>query len=125
MDYGLIFTIACPRLCGYAAHSLILDAFALIGLNPMDLLKNLIFKQASSENFQKLSDSWKQAVDILEKAGEKPFSFLRHFIFSQYNAKREEVQNKEYEWIIKNDDICNYSNDPVGFIEKIRNHGHP
>ena len=93
-----------------------------IGLNPMDLLKNLIFKQASSENFQKLSDSWKQAIDILEKAGEKPFSFLRHFIFSQYNAKREEVQNKEYEWILKNDDICNYSTDPVGFIEKIRNH---
>ncbi len=91
-----------------------------IGLNPMDLLKNLIFKQASSEDFQRLSDSWKQAIDILEKVGEKPFSFLRHFIFSQFDAKREEVQNKEYEWILKNDSICNYSTHPVDFIEKTK-----
>ncbi len=29
MGYGLISTIACPRWCGYAAPSSILDAFAL------------------------------------------------------------------------------------------------
>ncbi|MGB3642648.1 MAG: DUF262 domain-containing HNH endonuclease family protein [Rivularia sp. (in: cyanobacteria)] len=93
-----------------------------IGLNPMDLLKNLIFKQASSEDFKKLSESWKQAIDILEKVGEKPFAFLRHFIFSQFDVKREDVQNKEYEWILNNDSICDYSNNPVIFVGKINNY---
>lgn len=93
-----------------------------VGLNAMDLLKNLIFKKASISDYLKLNQNWKEIIDILEKAKEKPFNFLRHFIFSQYDAKRDEVQSKEYEWILQNDQICKYSSNPTDFIENIKVH---
>ena len=85
----------------------------------MDLLKNLIFKKASSDDYEKLNKNWKQIIDILERVKEKPFNFLRHFIFAQYDAKRDEVQSKEYEWILENDKICQYSDNPMSFIKNV------
>jgi hypothetical protein len=86
------------------------------------LLKNLIFKKAKSEDYEKLNNNWKKIIDILENVKEKPFNFLRYFIFSQFDAKREDVQSKEYEWILENDSICQYSSNPMAFIKNIKNH---
>ncbi|NEP77996.1 MAG: DUF262 domain-containing protein [Okeania sp. SIO3C4] len=91
-----------------------------VGLNAMDLLKNLIFKNASSDDYENLNQNWKQIIDILESVKEKPFNFLRHFIFAQYNAKRDDVQSKEYEWILQNDNICKYSGNPMSFIKNVK-----
>ena len=91
-----------------------------VGLNAMDLLKNLIFKKASSEDYENLNENWKQIIDILERVKEKPFNFLRHFIFAQYDAKRDDVQSKEYEWILENDKICQYSDNPMSFIKNVK-----
>jgi uncharacterized protein with ParB-like and HNH nuclease domain len=43
-----------------------------VGLNPMDLLKNLIFQQVPREKFYKLKDKWKELIDTLESEHEKP-----------------------------------------------------
>ncbi|MDY7007341.1 MAG: hypothetical protein SWX82_26285 [Cyanobacteriota bacterium] len=51
---------------------------------------------------------------------EKPFNFLRHFIFAQYDAKRDDVQSKEYEWILQNNKICQYSDNPMSFINNVK-----
>jgi len=91
-----------------------------VGLNPMDLLKNLMFKQANSEDFQTLSDEWKEIIDNLESANVKPFSFLRYFILSEYDVKREDVQKKEYEWLLRNESVCGYKKEPIKFVEKIK-----
>ncbi|NEN89141.1 MAG: DUF262 domain-containing protein, partial [Okeania sp. SIO3H1] len=91
-----------------------------VGLNAMDLLKNLIFKNASSDDYENLNQNWKQIIDILESVKEKPFNFLRHFIFAQYDAKRDDVQSKEYEWILENDKICQYSDNPMSFIKNVK-----
>ena len=55
-----------------------------VGLNPMDLLKNLIFQQVTRDKFYKLKDKWKDLVDTLETKQEKPLRFLRYFIVSNY-----------------------------------------
>ena len=91
-----------------------------VGLNPMDLLKNLMFKQTNSNDFEKLSKKWKEIIDILESTNTKPFSFLRYFIISHYDVKREDVQKKEYEWLLNNESVCDYNNKAIEFVEKIR-----
>jgi hypothetical protein len=50
----------------------------------MDLLKNLLFMRARSSEFAALKTRWKELVDTLHKAGEKPLRFLRYFIHPNY-----------------------------------------
>jgi hypothetical protein len=87
-----------------------------VGLDSMDLLKNLIFMQASMEQFDKLKGRWKKMVDVLDKAREKPLRFLRYFIFAQYNVDRlreEEI----YDWFSKHEKQCGYRSKPFDFVD--------
>ncbi|MFN6526389.1 DUF262 domain-containing HNH endonuclease family protein [Nostoc sp. ChiSLP03a] len=92
-----------------------------VGLNPMDLLKNLMFKQANIENFENINTQWKELNDAIQSANEKPFSFLRYFIFSNFDVKRDDVQEeKVYEWFLNNNLVCQYTEKPIEFVEKLR-----
>ncbi|RCJ25434.1 hypothetical protein A6S26_16805 [Nostoc sp. ATCC 43529] len=92
-----------------------------VGLNPMDLLKNLMFKQANIETFDNINTQWKQLNDAIQSANEKPFSFLRYFIFSNFDVKRDDVQeDKVYEWFLNNNSVCQYTEKPIEFVEKLR-----
>lgn len=89
------------------------------GLDSMDLLKNLLFMNASEQQFGKLKDVWKQLVDTLYAAHEKPLRFLRYFILASYAEERlreEEI----YEWFSTNQDEIGLAPDPVGFAERLR-----
>ena len=78
------------------------------GLNPMDLLKNLIFRQVNREQFAEIKSRWKQLVSILEEANEKPLRFLRYFIMSNYPAvKHHGIQAKDTN-ILREDEIYNW-----------------
>ena len=48
-----------------------------IGLNPMDLLKNLLFSHVEQVQFNLLKDEWKKITKPLEQQKEKPLRFLR------------------------------------------------
>ena len=89
-----------------------------VGLNPMDLLKNLLFMKATDDQFSSLSNRWKELQDTIFRMKEKPLRFLRYFIFSQYNvdALREE---DIYTWFSKNESIAGYADNPVGFVDKL------
>lgn len=94
-----------------------------IGLDPMDLLKNLIFRQVNKENFGLLSTEWKKITKSLDKENEKPLRFLRYFIMSNYtvkNSRGEEIirEDEIYEWINKKENIeqCNYIEKPLEFV---------
>ena len=63
-----------------------------VGLNPMDLLKNLLFTQVGQAQFTQLKDEWKKITKPLEKGKEKPLfdhfvmqleSFLFYYIFTK------------------------------------------
>jgi uncharacterized protein with ParB-like and HNH nuclease domain len=89
-----------------------------VGLDSMDLLKNLIFMQASMDDFDKLKIRWKKVVDVLDKSREKPLRFLRYFIFARYNVDRlreEEI----YDWFSKHEKECGYKKKPFGFVDEL------
>src|SRR3989338_7273421 len=96
-----------------------------VGLNPMDLLKNLIFRNVKKEQFDRLKEEWKGIADILEKNEEKPLRFLRYFIMANYlvkNSKGEEIVREEeiYDWITANEKQCGYEENPFGFVGQIK-----
>lgn len=91
-----------------------------IGLDPMDLLKNLMFRKAGKDNFEILKDKWKELTNCLQSAKEKPLTFLRYFIFSQYDVERDDVQSKTYEWFLNNEPLCGYKDKPIEFVDNLR-----
>jgi len=97
-----------------------------VGLNSIDLLKNLLFKQVDSDKFTKLKDEWKKITTPLEKAKEKPLRFLRYFIMANYTIKNQRndamVREDEiYEWLVEEENagLCGYLEDPFVFVRKI------
>ena len=95
-----------------------------IGLNPMDLLKNLIFRQLDRDKFKEINLEWKKMSELLSKNKQKSLRFLRYFIMSNYKVKdtkdTEVVREDEiYTWISRHDEQCNYSSDPFGFVKKL------
>ena len=97
-----------------------------VGLNSMDLLKNLLFTQVKHEEFTRLKNEWKKVTAPLEKAKEKPLRFLRYFLMANYNIKnnrRDAVVREDeiYDWLIDKDNaaLCNYKNEPFEFVRKI------
>ncbi len=89
-----------------------------VGLDSMDLLKNLMFMQSSRSDFDRLNDKWKQLIDALYQASEKPLRFLRYFIFSQFSVDRLK-EDQIYDWFTRNTDVCGYNTDPFAFIEQL------
>jgi len=75
-----------------------------VGLNPMDLLKNLIFREAKEEDFEGIKKIWKELSRELERCGEgeRPLRFLRYFLMARYYdgiIREDEI----YDWIISKD----------------------
>ncbi len=89
-----------------------------IGLNSMDLLKNLLFMKASASQFGQLKETWKNLQDTIFDMGEKPLRFLRYFIFSHYDVdllREDEI----YDWLSRNEAKAGYSSDPIGFAREL------
>ena len=97
-----------------------------VGLNPMDLLKNLLFTQVKQAQFTQLKDEWKKITKPLEKEKEKPLRFLRYFLMANYVIKNDRgdsvVREDEiYDWFVAKDNaaMCDYSNKPFEFVRKV------
>ena len=97
-----------------------------IGLNPMDLMKNLIFRQADADEFSKLKDEWKKITKPLEERQEKPLRFLRYYLMSNYpidNSRKDNILREDeiYDWLVdeKNASLCGYKKDPFAFVKHL------
>ena len=97
-----------------------------IGLNPMDLMKNLIFRQADADEFSKLKDEWKKITKPLEERQEKPLRFLRYYLMSNYpidNSRKDYILREDeiYDWLVdeKNASLCGYKKDPFAFVKHL------
>lgn len=90
-----------------------------IGLDSMNLLKNLLFNQIDKSDFQRISDKWKEIKNKLDEVQEKPMNFLRYFILSQYDVDRDKVQSKEYQWLRENNEICKYQEKSFEFVDRL------
>ena len=87
-----------------------------VGLDSMDLLKNLLFMHAERHQFDQLKDVWKDLVDVLHNAKEKPLRFLRYFIFSTYTVDRLR-EDQIYGWLVRNESTCGYKANPIPFAK--------
>lgn len=97
-----------------------------VGLNSMDLLKNLLFTHVGSSDFTRLKDEWKKITKPLEQAKEKPLRFLRYFLMANYvieNGRHDAVVREDeiYDWLTdeKNAALCDYANQPFPFVRRI------
>ena len=80
-----------------------------VGLDAMDLLKNLLFMKASRSQFEELKTLWKRLQDTLYEIREKPLRFLRYFIFSRYDVDEVLREDEIYGWFAKNESKCGYA----------------
>ncbi|MFD2696430.1 DUF262 domain-containing protein [Mesonia sediminis] len=97
-----------------------------VGLNPMDLLKNLLFTNVKVEEFNKLKNEWKKITNPLETNKEKPLRFLRYFLMANYkitNHRSDGIVREDeiYDWFSKKENIAasNYKQEPFVFVRKI------
>ncbi len=104
-----------------------------VGLNPMDLLKNLLFTHVDPSQFTSLKSEWKKITGPLEKAKEKPLRFLRYFLMANYVIQNPEakLEKERTEPVLREDQIydwlthpihakkCDYAADPFGFVRRI------
>lgn len=97
-----------------------------VGLNPMDLLKNLLFTQVKQEQFTRLKDEWKKITKPLEQAKEKPLRFLRYYLMANYlikNGRNDAVVREDeiYDWFVEKDNaqLCEYGVKPFEFVRKV------
>ena len=87
-----------------------------VGLNGMDLLKNLMFIQIKNKDFNKLKEKWQKMLDIIYKSKENPLRFLRYFIMANYDSERLR-QDNIYEWFEQNKEQCGYLEKPFIFMD--------
>ena len=97
-----------------------------VGLNPMDLLKNLLFTQVNQQEFTRLKNEWKKITSPLEKAKEKPLRFLRYYLMANYaisNERKDYIVREDeiYDWFTNkaNAALCAYEANPFEFVRKV------
>ncbi|MEM2107871.1 MAG: DUF262 domain-containing HNH endonuclease family protein [Candidatus Bathyarchaeia archaeon] len=93
-----------------------------VGLNAMDLLKNLVFRQARAEDFKVIKEKWQRITKELEKCseGDRPLRFLRYFMMAKYYdgiLREDEI----YNWVISDEGKkrIKYNEKPIDFVEEL------
>lgn len=99
-----------------------------VGLDTMDLMKNLMFMHTPPAKYHILRNKWKDIVDTLYNAGGRPlgqtyredriFRFLNYFIVSNY---RGYIRSQEdlYEWVVRHESSCGYKEKPLEFVDAL------
>lgn len=92
-----------------------------VGLNAMDLLKNLLFMRTESRDYPKLKDRWKTLVNTLDGCGEKPLRFLRYYIMAHHEIDyhRGIREDEIYDWFVYHAADSGIHDDPLGFLERL------
>ena len=96
-----------------------------VGLNALDLLKNLLFMQVLKEDFDKLTSVWKEMVHTIEKTGrgEKPLRFLRYFILANFPDARKKnkplTEDDLYEWLSEHKQEIGITAQPIEFAKRL------
>ncbi len=90
-----------------------------VGLDAMDLLKNLLFMHAKGEEFSRLKAIWKDLTDAIYSAGEKPLRFLRYYMFATYDLDSSLREDGIYDWFQKNASLTGHASKPITFAERL------
>jgi Protein of unknown function DUF262/Protein of unknown function (DUF1524) len=91
-----------------------------VGLDAMDLLKNLLFMNAKPNEFSKLKDVWRQLTQQIYDANEKPLRFLRYYIIASFDVDSKIREEDIYDWLTDNEKQTGHSTDPLAFATRLR-----
>ena len=90
-----------------------------VGLDAMDLLKNLLFMNAKESEYTKLKDIWKQLTDTIYKAREKPLRFLRYYLLASFDVDSNLREEAIYDWFLKNEGLTKHKGEPLKFAQRL------
>lgn len=92
-----------------------------VGLNAMDLLKNLLFMKTSPGEYSKLKQRWKDLIDILDGSKEKPLRFLRYYIMAHFelDSSKPLREDEIYDWFTKNTKTVGLNDEPLVFVQTL------
>ena len=92
-----------------------------VGLNAMDLLKNLLFMRTRPGDYHSLKDRWKELINTIDRAGEKPLRFLRYYIMSHHDIDwhRGLREDEIYAWFVENEKDCGINSQPLAFVDRL------
>lgn len=92
-----------------------------VGLNAMDLLKNLLFMKTTSDDYPRLKERWKKLIDTVDGCGEKPLRFLRYYIMSHFelDSKKPLREDDIYDWFVRNTKVCGLEDNPLAFLKEL------
>ena len=90
-----------------------------VGLDAMDLLKNLMFINTKENDYKILSAKWKTLSDTIYSAKEKPLRFLRYFILSDFADDNRVREDDAYTWFQINESKIGYKNNPISLVERL------
>jgi hypothetical protein len=92
-----------------------------VGLNAMDLLKNLLFMETSLEEHRRLKERWQELIRTLDGCGEKPLRFLRYYIMSHHETDwaRGFREDEIYKWFVDNKEASGIKRNPIGFVDRL------
>ena len=90
-----------------------------LGLDAMDLLKNLLFMKAKEIEYSKLKDVWKQLTDEIYAAGEKPLRFLRYYLLATFDVDSKLREEVIYDWFLRNEKVTKHATEPLKFAQRL------
>lgn len=90
-----------------------------VGLDSMDLLKNLLFIHARPAEFDRLKNTWKSVTDAIYRSGDKPLRFLRYYLLAMFDADTTLREDLIYDWLQRHSTETKHAADPVGFARKL------
>lgn len=92
-----------------------------VGLNAMDLLKNLLFMKTSPSEYPKLKQRWKNLIDTLDRSNEKPLRFLRYYIMAHFepDSTKPLREDEIYDWFTKNTKSVGLNEQPLVFLQTL------
>ncbi len=92
-----------------------------VGLDAMDLLKNLLFINTPSGQYARLKQRWKTITDTLYGSKEKPLRFLRYYIMANHeiDARRGIREDDIYKWFRANASQCGIDSAPLEFVDTL------
>lgn len=90
-----------------------------VGLDAMDLLKNLLFMNAKEAEYSKLKDVWKQLTGEIYGANEKPLRFLRYYLLATFDVDSKLREELIYDWFQKNEKLTKHATEPLKFAQRL------
>lgn len=90
-----------------------------VGLDAMDLLKNLLFMSAEPGEFPKLKELWRELTQAIYSAGEKPLRFLRYYLIATFDVDAKLREEEIYETLHRIEAQTGHRGQPIAFAKQL------